>query len=456
MAPTTAAVDISDAAASTLLNLTARVFDGRCVTAGVQSTERVAVLKSTLERLTGIHKATQRLVFAGNTLKDDDIVATTTLVDGATLFMLELKTFPATLGPFRAVSVPLTRNDFQLPPLDLGDFDHQGAMWVMEQRAAARHGIRGSGIEFPLCGQFSPPHPVTLTDEEKAAISIPATATSFVFSYPVVAWNAMSGGSDEARSFLSVGGYAYLDAARRIIHTTTLQPASKDTGGLQFNRSKTWRAEWTQALMKQGRFQRITIQALTDIGAHHFCWVRPAEVIMESDGVPCAEQPSLPHGGFAYLFHVDVYGGTEAERRMDRYFPIASGDDYLAEEAGADGATDASEEQPGHATTFELVSSLATLQDLVDGRDAAVAVAASVGGGAAAQEGGDEELRSRINSLERQLDSVTKCVACLTEDKDTILLPCNHLCVCSACAQRVRTCPVCRARIQDRRKSYLS
>ena len=55
---------------------------------------------------------------------------------------------------------------------------------------------------------------------------IPAAAKEFVFSYPVVSWDAMSGGSDDVRSFLSVGGYAYLNATRQIIHTTTLLPTS--------------------------------------------------------------------------------------------------------------------------------------------------------------------------------------------------------------------------------------
>lgn len=39
------------------------------------------------------------------------------------------------------------------------------------------------------------------------------------------------------------------------------------------------------------------------------------------------------------------------------------------------------------------------------------------------------------------------CVACLTDPRDTILLPCRHLCVCSACFEQLASdlCPVCRA-----------
>ena len=38
------------------------------------------------------------------------------------------------------------------------------------------------------------------------------------------------------------------------------------------------------------------------------------------------------------------------------------------------------------------------------------------------------------------------CVACLSEPRDTILLPCRHLCVCSSCFSHLTLdrCPVCR------------
>lgn len=42
-----------------------------------------------------------------------------------------------------------------------------------------------------------------------------------------------------------------------------------------------------------------------------------------------------------------------------------------------------------------------------------------------------------------------ECVVCLTAPRDTVLLPCRHMCVCSDCAQQLRRqtnkCPVCRS-----------
>lgn len=420
------------------LTITARCFDGKRLTVTATAEQSVGDLKVALQADSGIHKAVQRLVFAGNTLKDSETVGSV-LVNGSTIFMLALKAFPATLGPFRVENVPLRASDFELPPLG-DDFDSQGSMWLMEQRAAARNGLRGRGLEFPLCGQFSPPHPVTLTDEEKAAISIPSAAASFVFSYPMVAFDAMAGGSDATRSFLSVGGYVYLDCNQRILHATTLMPSDKDSGGLQFQPARPWQASWTSALMRQGRFQRITIAALNDVGAHHFCWLRPGELVKGDDGQPCAEQPSVEHGGFAYLFHRDVFNATNEELALDRYFPIASGEAYVADEEADERTADSAE----GVATFALVSNLQQLQDLV----AEAAAHASRG------ESGPEELQARIMHLERQLDSVTKCVACLTEDKSTILMPCSHLCMCTQCAERVQVCPICRATVGTRQRAF--
>ncbi|CAM9998197.1 unnamed protein product [Scytosiphon promiscuus] len=42
-------------------------------------------------------------------------------------------------------------------------------------------------------------------------------------------------------------------------------------------------------------------------------------------------------------------------------------------------------------------------------------------------------------------DVPEECVICLTDPKDTLLLPCRHLCVCTECFRHVDKCPVCRS-----------
>ena len=41
------------------------------------------------------------------------------------------------------------------------------------------------------------------------------------------------------------------------------------------------------------------------------------------------------------------------------------------------------------------------------------------------------------------------CVICLTEPRDTVLLPCRHLCVCSDCFPRLSKCPICRSSFRE-------
>lgn len=43
---------------------------------------------------------------------------------------------------------------------------------------------------------------------------------------------------------------------------------------------------------------------------------------------------------------------------------------------------------------------------------------------------------------------VIDCVICMSEKRDTLILPCRHLCLCKSCANNLRTqsnnCPICR------------
>lgn len=44
-----------------------------------------------------------------------------------------------------------------------------------------------------------------------------------------------------------------------------------------------------------------------------------------------------------------------------------------------------------------------------------------------------------------------ECVVCMTDRKDTCVIPCRHLCLCTKCAhtmrnQRQAKCPICRTR----------
>jgi len=165
-----------------VLKLSLRFNTGATHELAVKADTKVSQIKLDIQRRTAIHVTNQRLVFAGQSLDDSKAVGETSLVDGASVCVLGNPAFPATLGQFNAESVPFGHGDFETPPLGACDFDTQGAMWQMGRRSVTRHGVRGTGAEFPLAGQFSPPHPVTLTAEEKLEIGIPAQADRFVWS----------------------------------------------------------------------------------------------------------------------------------------------------------------------------------------------------------------------------------------------------------------------------------
>ena len=52
------------------------------------------------------------------------------------------------------------------------------------------------------------------------------------------------------------------------------------------------------------------------------------------------------------------------------------------------------------------------------------------------------------------------CVICLGAEREVIILPCGHVCVCATCADtllaRGDTCPVCRGPIRTVMPAYLS
>jgi E3 ubiquitin-protein ligase MGRN1 len=65
-------------------------------------------------------------------------------------------------------------------------------------------------------------------------------------------------------------------------------------------------------------------------------------------------------------------------------------------------------------------------------------------------EKGDVSPTSSIRNGEAEIESVagTDCVICLSEPRDTTVLPCRHLCLCARCAEVLRAnsrrCPICR------------
>uniref|UniRef100_A0A7S0A3W9 Uncharacterized protein n=1 Tax=Pyrodinium bahamense TaxID=73915 RepID=A0A7S0A3W9_9DINO len=241
--------------------------------------------------------------------------------------------FPQRLGPFAMVRAPFEAEDFLIPQLTKDI--RAGFYWEMKTGILESHGLRARTSR--ITGQVSPLHPVQCDAACREGACVPPEAEDFAWSYPVVDWERVESdayaledwdsleASAAMKSFLTVGGFIYFDAAGRIVGTTTPgKPRGGDGDGLHFGAPQRWRHEWTLPLAEQGRFQPVTMRQIVGVGARSFCWLRPDEVIEDGDGQPLPVQPQVPHGGLVYLFREDVMAGEEWDRALDRYFPVAA------------------------------------------------------------------------------------------------------------------------------------
>lgn len=241
-----------------------------------------------------------------------------------------LPDFPEELGPFAVVETPFKSEDFRIipnrfgappkPPL-MGE-DNEGIQWSMEKEIAVAKGL-DIGQRFRLEGVFSPRHQVTLWPGAKRALRISEDARTFVFAYPVNDWTEIRYTEmTPAQSFLTIGGFVYLDKEYKILGANTLMapghtwphPALANEKMLCFHKGERWRGEWSETLLRQKRFQPVTIKAMTDAGAHYFCWLRPDEFGFDS--------PKVPHGGFVYLFDEEL----GKPHQKDCYFLVKARD----------------------------------------------------------------------------------------------------------------------------------
>ncbi|CAE1165052.1 E3 ubiquitin-protein ligase MGRN1,Probable E3 ubiquitin-protein ligase MGRN1,E3 ubiquitin ligase Rnf157,E3 ubiquitin ligase RNF157 [Acanthosepion pharaonis] len=57
--------------------------------------------------------------------------------------------------------------------------------------------------------------------------------------------------------------------------------------------------------------------------------------------------------------------------------------------------------------------------------------------------------RSKLDADDEIEDTGSECVICMSDMRDTLILPCRHLCLCNNCAESLRyqasNCPICRA-----------
>jgi len=60
----------------------------------------------------------------------------------------------------------------------------------------------------------------------------------------------------------------------------------------------------------------------------------------------------------------------------------------------------------------------------------------------------------RLEMERKQYLELKKCCICLDREKDTVLVDCFHYCVCSICANVLEICPLCKSKIQTKKRIY--
>lgn len=97
--------------------------------------------------------------------------------------------------------------------------------------------------------------------------------------------------------------------------------------------------------------------------------------------------------------------------------------------------------EPGSSNSQKKSQSLQSNLNLSDGASLA-SIDCSLGN--------KQNRGSKISNQHKSLSSENtfECVICMSEERDTMLLPCRHLCLCSPCAKSLRyqanSCPICR------------
>uniref|UniRef100_A0A182W1L6 RING-type domain-containing protein n=1 Tax=Anopheles minimus TaxID=112268 RepID=A0A182W1L6_9DIPT len=66
------------------------------------------------------------------------------------------------------------------------------------------------------------------------------------------------------------------------------------------------------------------------------------------------------------------------------------------------------------------------------------------------------ELTHRLRAENNRLKEERECKICLTREVGVVFCPCGHLVSCVQCAPAIYNCPVCRALITGRIRTYLS
>lgn len=157
-------------------------------------------------------------------------------------------------------------------------------------------------VQIPLSAEV----PLAFGQTKRKRLGIPVEAATFRWAYPMRPGLEVSNDPNNedhvaVAYFLELGGFLYFGKDHKLLQVKTVAPTkTKSQQTLNFKKHQ-WNPDWTQHLL--GRFHPITVETLIEVGAKYFVWLHPNERIKDASGTACTDQPEIPHGGFAYIFH---------------------------------------------------------------------------------------------------------------------------------------------------------
>lgn len=227
--------------------------------------------------------------------------------------------FPVSLGSFHLQVVPklhLTYNKGVAQRKDAQRKDGDNPEWTMSsglilEKVGIRVQKRVQGnADTRLRMTMSESHVVPFGHARRLDLNIPLKAAQMRWVYPSeersylgheMTYDFDRNNDDHCAvmQFWLVGGFIFFDADGNAMQTNTLVPCPRGSSARQeLSFECPSRSLPPEVHEKLGsRFQPVTLQALKDAGATHFCWLMPKE---EFAGLH--EQPQIPFGGFAYKF----------------------------------------------------------------------------------------------------------------------------------------------------------
>eukprot|EP00931_Biecheleriopsis_adriatica_P068690 TRINITY_DN42607_c0_g1_i1.p1 TRINITY_DN42607_c0_g1~~TRINITY_DN42607_c0_g1_i1.p1 ORF type:complete len:380 (+),score=69.00 TRINITY_DN42607_c0_g1_i1:92-1141(+) len=220
--------------------------------------------------------------------------------------------FPYSLGPFKLLQTNGISAEQLEVFFDASDFDHASCESIAggPARTASTDSLQSKlgwklnskmklppGSGDPAPGVLSALQDINLTDIARRAAGIPDEAKQYAWFYPIFP-NMKAHSFDADLKFLKTGGYVFLDGLEppKPLHICALE-LDLVGGHLLFGKPKRLSKDWSDHLLREGRFQPVTIDAFKEQGARYFCMMLNGE---EYDG-----ERICPKGGFAYRFDRD-------------------------------------------------------------------------------------------------------------------------------------------------------